>query len=45
MENDNILVEAIHFRLVDGVTDEAFLEASDALQAHIFDRIDGLAGR
>jgi hypothetical protein len=45
MENDNILVEAIHFRLVDGVTDEAFLEASDALQAHIFDRIDGFLSR
>jgi hypothetical protein len=45
MVNDNILVETIHFRLADGVTDEAFLKASDDLQAHIFDRIDGFLSR
>lgn len=45
MINDNILVETIHFRLADGVTDERFVEASDALQAHVFDRIDGFLSR
>lgn len=45
MVNDSVLVETIHFRLADGVTDEAFLEASDALQSSVFDRINGFLSR
>jgi hypothetical protein len=45
MANNDILVETIHFRLPDGVTDEAFLKASDELQNHVFERIDGFLSR
>jgi hypothetical protein len=45
MTNDDVLMETIYFRLADGVTDEAFLEASNALQARVFDRIEGFLSR